>query len=189
MSKEKEPNPTSAIELFYYMAKRPHDAAFKLLMKNKDISTPYLHAQLPLSLSSRCHWDQMEFIPTEFLDSQFKDQRCDLLLKLPYGKKEHCYIHLLFESQRTHDRTMPWRLLKYMVSIWQDIEQKRTVLYEKQKKDGLSSKQRISIFPLPSIFPIVFYNGKEKWTTSTSFIKSKLIEIPHRFCCDFIVTI
>ena len=181
-----DPEDMNAVELLQYMSHKPHDAAFKLLMKRKDISIPYLKSKFPISLSKRCHWDQLELQPTEFLDEQFTERISDLLFKIPYGKDQHCYIYLLFESQRTHDRTMPWRSLKYMVEIWKDIEQERLSQRRQQQKREEECKEnkeefkeeKIKIFPLPSIFPLVYYNGKEKWTTPLSFTKSGLIDIP-----------
>ena len=178
-TKKQNPDELSIPEIFELISKKPHDAAFKLFMKHKEVSVPYLKSKLPASFSKRCHWEQIEFLPTEFLDSQFQEQRCDLLLNVPYGKIKSCYIHILFESQRSHDRTMPWRLLKYMVEIWKEVEQKRRDIYQDQKKQEILNKERISIFPLPFIFPIVLYNGKERWTTPTSLAKSCLIECPH----------
>ena len=179
MSKSEEEQITNSAQLVDYISKSPHDRAFKLIMKHREVSVPYLRSKLPQSLADRGHWDDLEFIPIEFLDKHFREQRSDLLLKLPYGKTESCYIHLLFESQRTHDRTMPWRLLKYMVSIWTNIEQKRKGLRNEQKEQEIPVSERVSIYPLPSVFPVVIYNGKETWTTSKSLAKSGLFDIAH----------
>lgn len=71
---------------------------------------------------------------------------------------------------------MAWRLLKYMVSIWTKLEQERKTLWSEQKEEGISSEKRVQIYPLPTIFPVVFYNGKEKWTTPTFLAKSEVFE-------------
>ena len=179
MSKSEEELITNSAQLVDYISKSPHDRAFKLIMRHREVSVPYLRSKLPPSLAERGHWDDLEFVPTDFLDKNFREQRSDLLLKLPYGKTESCYIHLLFEHQRAHDSTMPWRLLKYMVSIWTNIEHERRSLWNEQREQGISASERINIYPLPSIFPIVLYNGKETWTTSKSLAKSGLFDIAH----------
>ena len=43
--------------LLNYIAQNPHDRAFKLLMKHREVSIPYLNSKLPLSLRHRIHWD------------------------------------------------------------------------------------------------------------------------------------
>lgn len=77
-------------------------------------------------------------------------------------------MHVLFEAQRKHDSRMGWRLLQYMMSIWQNIERERKEEHKRQKKESLPKDARISVVPLSAIAPIVFYNGKEKWRTPTS---------------------
>lgn len=175
MSEELFPDGES---LLNYIAQNPHDRAFKLLMKHREVSIPYLKSKLPPSLRERIHWDDLCFLPTEFLDEFFQEQRSDLLIKLPYGKNENCIVHILFEHQRAHDSTMPFRLLKYMVAIWTDIEKERKTLWKEQKENELPPTQRVNIYPLPSIFPVVLYNGLDTWTTPTSLAKSGLFDIP-----------
>lgn len=43
----KESHPLSIPELFELISKKPHDAAFKILMKHKEVSVPYLQSKLP----------------------------------------------------------------------------------------------------------------------------------------------
>ena len=176
MSENEEPDELD--QIIKEFTKNPHDAAFKRIMKRKKVLIPYIRSKLPPSLVKRIHWDQLSFEPTNFLDEHFKEQRCDLLIKLPYGKGDACFVHLLFEHQRLHDPTMPFRLLKYMVSIWTEIEQERADQYNEQAKKGIPAKERVKIYPLPSVFPLVYYNGKDRWTTPTDFHQSQLIDIP-----------
>jgi len=174
----KTTNELSAREILEIMSKNPHDAAFKLFMRHKEISLPYLRSKLSPALAKRLRWDDAELQPTEFLDKHFTEQRADLLFDVPYGKNKTCQLYLLFEGQRSHDRTMPFRLLKYMVEIWSETERKRTVQNKTEEKENIPPKHRIKIYPLPAIFPVVLYNGKERWTTPTSLWRSGLIETP-----------
>ena len=174
----KTTNELSAQEILEIMSKNPHDAAFKLFMRHKEISLPYLRSKLSPALAKRLRWYDTELQPTEFLDKHFTEQRADLLFDVPYGKNKTCQLYLLFEGQRSHGRTMPFRLLKYMVEIWSETERKRTIQNKTEEKEDISPQNRTKIYPLPAIFPVVLYNGKERWTTPTSLWKSGLIETP-----------
>ena len=159
-------------------SKHPHDTAFKRIMSQKPILIPYLQRQVPSSLSKRCDWEGVELENTSFLDERFQERRCDLLVRVPYGKQQSFYMYVLFESQRKHDPRMSWRILQYMVSIWQDVERKRTEERKEQKEQGIPSAERVLVYPLPSILPIVFYNGKESWSSPTLFHHKEMVEIP-----------
>ena len=164
-------------QLLNEYSKHPHDTAFKRIMSRKPILIPYLKVNLPPALSKRCNWDRLELLPTDFLDENYQERRCDLLVQVPYGKRV-LYTHVLFEAQRRHDPRMGWRLLQYMMSIWQNIERERQEEYKHQKKEGIPKAERVSVYPLPAIVPIVFYNGKEKWRTPTTFHHDGLVDIP-----------
>ena len=164
-------------QLLNEYSKHPHDTAFKRIMSRKPILIPYLKLNLPPTLSKRCDWDKLELLPTDFLDEHYQERRCDLLVMVPYGKRA-LYIHVLFEAQRRHDPQMGWRLLQYMMSIWQKIERDRKDEYKRQQKEKIPKAARISVYPLPAIVPMVFYNGKERWRTPTRFHHDEIVETP-----------
>ncbi|MCX6089877.1 MAG: Rpn family recombination-promoting nuclease/putative transposase, partial [Candidatus Atribacteria bacterium] len=65
---------------------------------------------------------------------------------------------LLLELQSTVDFQMPYRLLLYLVEIWRDFL-KNTPPNEAERKE----------FLLPSVIPLVLYNGEAPWTAKQTF--------------------
>ena len=156
-----EEHKQEADRLIKAFADNPHDALFKETMGQKEIVIPYLKEMLPPALASRCQWEKITYEPTEFIHQYFQESHSDLLLNVPYRKK-NVRLYILFEHQSTYDKNMGWRLLKYMMLIWQKIEKKR--LAEKKP-----------VLPLPAICPIVLYNGNVVWKGKPVF---DAIDIP-----------
>jgi hypothetical protein len=65
-----------------------------------------------------------------------------------------------------------------MVAIWQYIERKRQRMRLQEKADGIPEKERTPLYPLPTIFPIVLYNGKRKWKSPTNLQDSLVLAYP-----------
>ncbi|WP_319562674.1 Rpn family recombination-promoting nuclease/putative transposase [Marispirochaeta sp.] len=75
----------------------------------------------------------------------FKARESDLIWKITY-KKSPIYIYLLLEFQSTVDKSMPLRFLRYITEFYQS-------LYV-QTESG----------KYPAVFPILIYNGDDRWT-------------------------
>ena len=90
--------------------------------------------------------------------NDLRKHEVDLIYKVPFfrGKRE-VWIYILVEHQSRVDRTMPLRLLSYMVQLWE--AQRRA--WEDNK---VAAKDR-KLYP---IIPIVFYTGKRRWNTPIS---------------------
>jgi predicted transposase YdaD len=72
----------------------------------------------------------------------------DLLYSVQLAGSQ-AFIYLLFEHQSTPDARMPWRMLRYMVRIWERFA---------------------TDFPaalMPVIVPIVLHHGERRWSRST----------------------
>jgi len=90
--------------------------------------------------------------PGEYVDKALRASSSDLVFKLSFSSEE-AYLYLLFEHQSSPEPMMAYRLLKYMVRLWESIA-----------KGEKNQKQ------LPPILPLVLYQGKSPWTASTEFI-------------------
>jgi hypothetical protein len=79
------------------------------------------------------------------------------------------------ELQSSVDFQMPYRLLLYMVEIWRDVL-KNTDKKEAERKE----------FRLPSIIPIILYNGKGRWTAVRQFKETlAAAELFQKYVVDF----
>ncbi len=71
----------------------------------------------------------------------------------------------LIEHKSSVDYNVSMQILRYMVYIWDDYERR-----EEKRVPGIS---KLKGFKFPPVFPIVYYNGEEKWTADNS-LKSRI---------------
>ena len=88
---------------------------------------------------------------TEFLTSDFKTKRPDVLFRVKTKEKE-IFTFILIEYQSYKDHNMAFRMADYMMKIW-DMYMKRHHPRSKRK-----------FFKYPQIIPIVLYTGSGRWT-------------------------
>jgi hypothetical protein len=72
--------------------------------------------------------------------------------RLAKAKSEWLYIYLMLEFQSSNDRHMAVRLMTYIGLLYQRLIQNGEI-----RKSG----------KLPSVFPLVLYNGTQPWTSAT----------------------
>ncbi len=101
-----------------------------------------------------------------FISDALRERESDVLLRVPFQgppDSEELLIYILIEHQSTVDPTMGFRLLSYMMEIWQ--EQWRAW----QSGTGVNRR-------LDPILPILFYTGDRRWASPLSL--AAIMEVP-----------
>jgi len=111
-------------------------------------------------------YDTLERIDKSFITEEFIDRESDIIYRINF-KGEEIFIYLLIEFQSSVDRFMSLRMLRYITEFYEYL-----VSAKKIKK-------------LPSVFPILLYNGEKKWTAPVEF--SNLVDksIPEMYIPAF----
>lgn len=125
----------------------PHDKLFRASMQYPEVARDFLDAHLPPDIKNKIDLKSIAACPNTFIDEELKLTQSDVLLKSNIEGKEG-YIYILAEHQSKPDPLMPFRLLKYMIKIW-DYHQSNS-----KHKNGI---------PFPAVFPMVFYAGKHAY--------------------------
>ncbi len=99
---------------------------------------------------SRIDFTTLELCPGSFVDEVFKDRHTDLLFSASLAGKK-AYLYVLLEHQSTEDARMPFRVLAYMVRIWE--------AFLKAEPDAKR---------LPAIVPIVLHHSERGWRAATA---------------------
>lgn len=106
---------------------------------------------LPPEATAQFDADTLEVVPGTFIDAELRDLQSDLLYRVSLGGRP-AFVYVLLEHQSSIDVSMPWRLLRYMVRIWERLSRE----YPKQQR-------------LPVIVPVVVAHAERRWTAATSF--------------------
>ena len=136
---------------------KEHDLGYKHLLTHKKTFVELLKSFVKESWANDIDESQVVLINKSYVLQDFKEKESDIVYRLKV-KDRDIIFYCLLELQSSVDYQMPLRLLLYMVEIWRDIL-KNTEKSEARRKD----------FRLPSIIPIVLYNGATEWTACRSF--------------------
>lgn len=155
MSKMAEPNSNKLYN--------QSDKGYKNIFKNKDMFMEFLQSFVNEDWINQIDTNSIIRVDKEYILQDYKKKESDIVYKLNIldkntGEKREIIFYILLELQSTIDRLMPYRLLMYMVQIWKE-ELKSYKRKETQRKT----------FKLPSIVPIVLYNGSTKWDVPVNF--------------------
>lgn len=114
------------------------------------VAREFFETYLPKDILKVVDLNHLELSSSTYVDEELKGSASDILYKTQMGDKP-AFLYLL-EHQSSQDKLMPFRLLKYMVRIWDQ--------YLSQMKGKKEDKT------LPLIIPIVFYHGRQPYTYS-----------------------
>lgn len=128
------------------------DDAFRDMLSDPDVLFDFIYMFIPVFVKRYgITPDDISVEKTEFLSSDLKARRPDVLCKIKIGDQE-TFVYILIEHQSEKDYNMPLRLFDYSARIWTH--------YVKKKTPESSRKS----FKYPQIIPVVFYTGEESWT-------------------------
>jgi predicted transposase/invertase (TIGR01784 family) len=106
---------------------------------------------LPPGLVALIDFSTLALCPGSFVNEELNERHTDLLFSAKIAGRD-AFIYVLFEHQSSFDPLMPFRLLCYMVRIW-----------EAHLKAHPEAKQ------LPVIVPVVLHHSETGWKADPSF--------------------
>ncbi len=139
-----------------------HDRRYKKLFSNPILVQELLESFVKLPFVGELDFTTLEDTKKHFVTKEFEERESDLIYKVRYRGRE-AYIYLLLEFQSSVDPYMPMRILRYILEFY----------------DDLTENFRVRLGKLPAVFPILLYNGDDRWTTPTNInkiIESELID-------------
>ncbi len=134
---------------------QPHDRFFSKAFSRVDIAEDILINNIT-ALADLIVPGSLEFTGEKFVNAELDRFYSDLLMKAQLKNQETAFIYFLVEHKSFLELQISFDLLKYMIQIWDKVKEKGK--------------------PLPFVFPVVIYHGKQKWKAGTNF--SGLVKIP-----------
>ncbi|MGV9837486.1 Rpn family recombination-promoting nuclease/putative transposase [Nocardia niigatensis] len=95
----------------------PHDAYFRHVLAKPANAAGELRAVLPPAVSVLVDWDALERQPCSFVTPELRSRFSDLLFRTRLACHD-AFIYVLVEHQSQPHPLMPFRMLEYMVRIW-----------------------------------------------------------------------
>ena len=131
-----------------------HDKSYKDLFSNKETFLSLIQTFVNNNWGNTLKKENLILVDKSYILSDYAELESDIVYKANFGDTE-VFFFMLLEFQSSVDYRMPIRLLLYMIEIWREILKNTTEKEFKRKN-----------FKLPSIVPIVLYNGHKKWTVA-----------------------
>ena len=129
-----------------------HDALFLKTMEVKVAAAAWLEARLPSDLASRIDWSTLSFRNETYVDEELRYGSVDALFDVQYNGEERLSLYVLVEHQTDVQRLMVLRMLRYCLRIWE--------------REAANRQPEGNLTP---IVPVVFHQGRRKWSAETSF--------------------
>ncbi|MCB9796502.1 MAG: Rpn family recombination-promoting nuclease/putative transposase [Alphaproteobacteria bacterium] len=147
----------------------PHDHLVKAVFGEPQQAALALREYLPPAALRWVDLEQLERVDRSFVDEALSERHADILFvtRLHNAPEEssEALVYLLLEHQSTPDPLMPFRLLTYMLRIWE-----RWLL------------ERPGARRLPLIYPLVLYHGEAAWRTPLDL--AELMDLPALAAAD-----
>ncbi len=131
---------------------RPHDRFFKHSFGKSRHAEGVFRRLLPRGLVERVDWSTLELEPGSYVDEELTERHSDLLYRAELDGST-ALLFLLFEHQSTVDPLMAFRVLIYIVRIW-----------ERWLADNHGATS------LPAIVPVVMYHGAQPWSAAVELV-------------------
>jgi len=128
------------------MSTSPHDAIFKSAFSQPDVARSELNLLLPKEVATHLDFATLEVRPGSFVDEDLRNAHTDLLYAVRTTTGRDAFVYVLFEHQSSFDATMPFRLLRYVVRVWDT---------------WLRDHPATSTLPL--VLPVLLHHGATRW--------------------------
>jgi len=137
----------------------PHDRLFKAVFAKPENARGALRSVLPAALVDALDWSTLAQCPGSFVDDKLRQRHTDLLFSSALRGGGEALIYVVFEHQSSQDRHMAFRLLRYMLRIWERWQ-----------------TEHPNAPALPIIMPVVLYHGDAPWSVPRSF--EAILDLP-----------
>ncbi|MBI4861116.1 MAG: Rpn family recombination-promoting nuclease/putative transposase [Candidatus Riflebacteria bacterium] len=135
------------------------DRGYRRLFSHPRMVEDLLRAFVSPDLAREFDFSALKKRSVSYVTKEFRDRESDLIWEVRL-RGRLAFVYILIEFESTVNRFMALRVLTYLLLFYQDLVEE--------------SERRLKV--LPAVFPVVVYNGEEKWDAPLCL--EKLIDIP-----------
>ena len=143
-----------------------YDSAYKYIFSNKTIFCQLIKSFVNEDFVKKINVDNIDLLDKSFVSDEFLQRESDIIYRVKLGKND-IYIYILLEFQSTVDKTIPVRMLLYLIQFYD-------LLFRNSQKGKL-----------PSVFPILIYNGQDDWIIPSNIKDLIDKRIPEKYIPSF----
>lgn len=143
-----------------------HDTGYKELFNYPELVQQLIEGFAPREIAEMMDFSTLTLHSGNYITPLFEEKLEDLVWSVDVhwkGQKQQVYLYLLLEFQSSIDTTMPIRLMHYVACFYDHLLKNKTTT----PGEGL-----------PPIFPIVLYNGLQRWSAKEDIFQMIAPEPP-----------
>lgn len=140
------------------MASNHHDIAYKELFSHPEFVEQLIDGFAPAEIAALMDFSTLQQHSGNYVTPLFEEKFDDVVWSVEatwQGITQRVYLYILLEFQSTVDQRMPLRMLHY-VACFHDHLLKTRVTTPQQG--------------LPPVFPVVLYNGTQRWSARQDIV-------------------
>ncbi len=148
------------------MVSNHHDTGYKELFSYPEFVQQLIEGFAPAEIARLMDFSTLKSQSGNYITPLFEEKIEDVVWSVNVnwqGMTQEVYLYILLEFQSSVDRTMPVRLMHYAACFYSEL------LKQKVITPGQG---------LPPVFPVVLYNGSERWTASLDLYDMIMPEPP-----------
>ena len=143
-----------------------HDTGYKELFSYPEFVQQLIEGFAPAEIAQLMDFSTLKSHSGNYITPLFEEKIEDVVWSVEVtweGLTQEVYLYILLEFQSAVDRTMPIRLMHYAACFYSEL------LKQKVITPGQG---------LPPVFPVVLYNGSERWTAPLDIFEMIMPEPP-----------
>ena len=144
------------------------DSSSKLIFDDPDLCSQFLRDYVGhIPCLREVQPEDIEDVSEQFVPLFAEERNADRVKKVHIKKDVPFFLISLIEHKTQVEYNVCMQIFRYMVYIWES--------YEREAEHRQPGITRTKGFRYPPILPIVYYEGREKWTVPLDF-KSRILE-------------
>ena len=147
------------------------DSGGKTVLEDPIMLSQLLNGYVDIEIIKNIRPQDITDVTNRFLPMFTEERDADVVKRVHIdscGEKIDFFIALI-EHKSGVDYNVVMQLLRYMTLIWEDFEKEQEKIHK-----GISKTKK---FKYPPVLPIVYYEGRDKWTASLELPDGYLDEI------------
>ena len=136
------------------------DSGAKLIFDNANLCALLLRNYSNIEALKDVRAEDIEDVTERYIPMFIEERNADVVKKVRIRDGSEIFIALI-EHKAQVDYNVCMQVLRYMVFIWEDYAKQQEKIHK-----GISKSRD---FKYPPVFPIVYYNGVNKWTVDKTF--------------------
>jgi predicted transposase/invertase (TIGR01784 family) len=149
-----------------------HDTGYKELFSYPELVQQLIEGFVPGEIAEMMDFSTLKLESGNYITPLFEEKHEDLVWSVEVtwrGNTQKVYLYLLMEFQSSIDTTLPIRLMHYVACFYSQL---------------IKSKATNARKGLPPVFPLVLYNGLQRWKVPDN-ISGMIRPKPPRFLKDY----